>query len=53
MHDMATQMSKTDCYIPGYSDKVLEAKEYVAVAVLERRAALDAKVGMNSTIFLE
>jgi hypothetical protein len=53
MHDMATQMSKTDCYIPCYSDKVLEAREYVAAAVLERHAALDAKVCMNSIIFLE
>lgn len=51
MHDVATQMSKIDCYIPSYSDKVLEAKKYVAAAVLERHAALDAKVGMISIIF--
>jgi hypothetical protein len=53
MHDVATQMNKTDCNIPSYSDKVLEAKEYVAAAVLERHAALDAKVGMISIILLE
>jgi len=51
MHDVATQISKTDCYIPSYSDKVLEAKKYVAATVLERHAALDAKVGMISVIF--
>ena len=50
---MATQISKTDYYIPSYSDKVLEAKKYVATAVLERHAVLDAKVGMFSVIFLE
>jgi hypothetical protein len=53
MHDVATQMNKTDYYVPSYNDKVLEAKKYVAAAVLERHAALDAKVGMFSVIFVE
>jgi hypothetical protein len=46
MHDVATQMNKTDCYIPSYNDKVLEAKKYVAAAVTETHATWDAKVGM-------
>ena len=46
MHDVATQMNKTDCYIPSHSDKVLEAKKYIATDEWERHAALDVKVGM-------
>jgi hypothetical protein len=46
MHDVATQVNKTDCYIPSHNDKILEAKRYVAADELERQAALDAKVGM-------
>jgi hypothetical protein len=43
---VGTQMYKSHHYVPRYDDKILEAKTYTEADELERRADLDAKVGI-------